>query len=180
MISTDPTDGSLPTPTYHQWQPPLPTMSPPPLPTSASMPITSTTTSTTVPYVGQSDQIFNDSTVRLINFNDPYSTPPINRTPGQPAPWSTPSYSQVQPAFPSTPTGSPWAGGGSQSASPYQATTLTIDPTDYILAGLHTSLDSMSQASSTHRQIQFGRSAPTLSVSPFATSAQRLHTGRRS
>ena len=154
MYSTATTAGGLPTPTHQQWQPPLPTQSPPPMPTSASMPTTSTPTSTTIPNVAGSNSNFSDPTARLINFNDPYSTPEINRVSGQPAPWSTPSYPQVQPVFPSTPTGSQWYGGGSQSASPYQPmTALTVSPEDYIFSGISISQDPMSQAPTSVRML---------------------------
>ena len=142
MNYSDPTAGGLPTP-------PLPTQPPPPLPTSASMPNTSSPTSTTIQGVDRSDPFSDDSTARLINFNDPYSTPMLNRTTGQSMLWSTPAYHPVQSVFQSTPTGSQWYGNGFQSASPHlPMSTLAVSPAIYIAAGLPASQDSLSQASS--------------------------------
>ena len=142
MNYSDPTDGGLPTP-------PLPTQPPPPLPTSASMPNMSSPTSTSIQGVDRSDPFSADSTSRTINFNDPHSTPTINRTTAQSILWSTPAYHPVQSVFQSTPTGSQWYGSGFQSASPHlPMSTLAVSPANYIAAGLTASQDSLSQASS--------------------------------
>ena len=55
------------------------------------MPIMSTPTSATIQGVHGSDPILDDQIARLINFNDPYSTPVINRTIGQSVHWSSPT-----------------------------------------------------------------------------------------
>jgi hypothetical protein len=170
MNSSDPTADYLPTPTSQQWHPPLPTHQPPPLPTSASMPITSTPTSTTTQGVDGSDTISADPTTRLINFNDPHTTPLINRTIGQSMPWSSPAYHHVQSAFPSTPTGSQWYGSGLQFANPHLSmSTLAVSPANYIAAGLHASPSSLSQASSV-------TSVRTLSSDVFGHSFSDLST----
>ena len=170
MNDSDPTAGYLPTPTSQQWHPPLPTQQPPPLPTSASMPIPSTPTSTTIQRITEYDPFHDDPTTRSINFNDPLSTPMVNRTNGRSVPWSTPEYHHVQSAFQSTPTGSPWYGSGFQPASPHlPISTLAVSPANYIAAGLHASQDSQSQASSV-------TSVRTLSSDAFGNPFRDLRT----
>jgi hypothetical protein len=112
------------------------------------MPTTPTSTPTSIQNVTGSDPFYSDPTVRLLNFNDPYTAPIMNRTFGQSEPWGTPSYHYVQPVFASTATGSQWYGGGYQSSNPYQSmSTLAVNPANYIAAGFTFGQDSISQAS---------------------------------
>ncbi len=88
---------ALSTPTVAQWQ------QPPPLPQQhhrhyqrlRQIPTSPMSTQTSTQTAAGPDPVLSDPTVRLINFNDSYTTPAMNRNLGQSVPWGTPSYRQV-------------------------------------------------------------------------------------